>query len=127
MSQIVTTTDVPAVAAAIRSHTRFCVVTHENPDGDALGSMLAAKLGLDALGKDAVMYLTGAAPLPGRVPLPAARQRSLREVPADSKTAFCSPSTARTSAGSAPTPRRSIAPASWSTSITITTTTASAA
>ena len=82
MSQIVTTTDVPAVAAAIRSHTRFCVVTHENPDGDALGSMLAAKLGLDALGKDAVMYLSGDAPLPAEyhfLPLSAL----LREVPHD--------------------------------------------
>ena len=59
---VTTTTDVPAVAAAIRSHARFCVVTHENPDGDALGSMLGAKLGLDALGKDAVMYLSGVGP-----------------------------------------------------------------
>src|SRR6202012_3468841 len=58
------TTAVPAVAAAIQSHERFCVVTHENPDGDALGSMLGMKLGLDALGKDAVMYLSGSVPLP---------------------------------------------------------------
>ena len=125
MSQIVTTTDVPAVAAAIRSHTRFCVVTHENPDGDALGSMLAAKLGLDALGKDAVMYLTGAAPLPAEyhfLPLSGSCARFRRI----SKSASCSPSTARTSAASAPTPRRSTAPAWSSTSITITTTTASA-
>jgi bifunctional oligoribonuclease and PAP phosphatase NrnA len=63
-NHVTTSTDVPAVAAAIRSHARFCVVTHENPDGDALGSMLGAKLGLDALGKDAVMYLSGAVPLP---------------------------------------------------------------
>ena len=53
-----------AVADAIRSHDRFLVTTHENPDGDALGSLLAAKLALDALGKDAVMYLAGEAPLP---------------------------------------------------------------
>ena len=39
-------------------------MTHENPDGDALGSLLAAKLGLDSLGKDAQMYLYGDAPLP---------------------------------------------------------------
>ena len=63
-NHVTTSTDVPAVAAAIRSHARFCVVTHENPDGDALGSMLGMKLGLDALGKDAVMYLSGAVPLP---------------------------------------------------------------
>src|SRR5919197_459430 len=49
----------------LRSHDRFLVTTHENPDGDALGSLLAAKLGLEQLGKDAVMTLIGDAPLPG--------------------------------------------------------------
>jgi len=52
------------VAEAIRSHDRFVVTTHENPDGDALGSLLAAKLALDGLGKDAVMYLAEEGPLP---------------------------------------------------------------
>jgi phosphoesterase RecJ-like protein len=56
--------ELEAVADAIRSHDRFLVTTHENPDGDALGSLLAAKLGLDALGKDVVMYLSGETPLP---------------------------------------------------------------
>src|SRR5919109_353401 len=55
---------VAAVADAIRSHERFLLITHENPDGDALGSILAAKLILDELGKDTVMYLSGQAPLP---------------------------------------------------------------
>ena len=59
-----TTADLQAVVDAIRSHDRFLVTTHENPDGDALGSLLAAKLGLDALGKDSVMYLAGETPLP---------------------------------------------------------------
>ena len=58
------TSDVAAVADAIRSHDRFLLVTHENPDGDALGSILALKLALDQLGKDTVMYLYGDAPLP---------------------------------------------------------------
>jgi bifunctional oligoribonuclease and PAP phosphatase NrnA len=53
-----------AVADAIRSNDRFVVVAHENPDGDALGSMLAAALGLRALRKDVVMYLSGTAPTP---------------------------------------------------------------
>jgi phosphoesterase RecJ-like protein len=52
------------VVAAINGNDRFVVVTHENPDGDALGSMLATTLGLRAAGKDASMYLTGTAPLP---------------------------------------------------------------
>src|SRR4029450_6616405 len=59
-----TTAALDAVAEAIRSHDRFLVTTHENPDGDALGSLLAMKLALDALGKDSVMYLAGDAPLP---------------------------------------------------------------
>ena len=53
------TTDLAAVAEAIRSHDRFLLVTHENPDGDALGSILGAKLALDRLGKESVMYLGG--------------------------------------------------------------------
>jgi phosphoesterase RecJ-like protein len=59
-----TTSDLQAVADAIRSNDRFLLVTHENPDGDALGSLLATKLALDQLGKDSVMYLYGDAPLP---------------------------------------------------------------
>src|SRR3954451_11551541 len=58
------TDQLKAVGDAIREHDRFAVVTHENPDGDALGSMLAAALGLRELGKDTVMYLTGSAPMP---------------------------------------------------------------
>jgi bifunctional oligoribonuclease and PAP phosphatase NrnA len=58
------TADPSAVAEAIRGHDRFLVTTHENPDGDALGSLLASKLALDQLGKESVMYLGGEAPLP---------------------------------------------------------------
>jgi bifunctional oligoribonuclease and PAP phosphatase NrnA len=56
--------DVTTVADAIRANDRFLVVTHENPDGDALGSMLAMALALRALRKDVVMYLSGNAPTP---------------------------------------------------------------
>jgi phosphoesterase RecJ-like protein len=58
------TSDLSAVADAIRSHDRFLVTTHENPDGDALGSVLAMKGALEQLGKDAVLYLSGSVPLP---------------------------------------------------------------
>src|SRR5436190_8517061 len=64
MSSLQTTSDIEAVADAIRSNDRFLLVTHENPDGDALGSMLATKLALDRLGKDSITYLYGDAPLP---------------------------------------------------------------
>jgi phosphoesterase RecJ-like protein len=58
------TTDLKAIGDALRRHDRFLIVTHENPDGDALGSLLAATLALRQLGKDAVMYLPGRTPLP---------------------------------------------------------------
>ena len=58
------TDDLRAVADAIRANDRFLVVTHENPDGDALGSMLGAAYGLRALQKDVVFYVSGDAPLP---------------------------------------------------------------
>src|SRR5918998_3233758 len=57
-------TELHQVAEALRRHERFLATTHENPDGDALGSLLATKLALDALGKESVMYLAGEAPLP---------------------------------------------------------------
>src|ERR671937_360650 len=59
-----TSEDLRAVVDPLRSHDRFLLVTHENPDGDALGSLLAMKLALDGLGKDSEMYLYGDAPLP---------------------------------------------------------------
>jgi phosphoesterase RecJ-like protein len=77
-----TRSDLSAVAEAIREHDRFLLAVHENPDGDALGSLLAAKLTLDALGKESVMYLPGQAPLPAEykfMPLEEVR----RELPDD--------------------------------------------
>ena len=76
------TTDLKAIADALRQHDRFLVVTHENPDGDALGSLLAATLALRQLGKDAVMYLAGHTPVPSEyafMPL----EGLLRDAPGD--------------------------------------------
>ena len=73
-----TASELAAVADAIRSNDRFVITTHENPDGDALGSLLAMKLALDQLGKDAEMVLVGDAPLPGEyafMPLEELRRR----------------------------------------------------
>ena len=58
------TSDLQAIAGALREHDRFLVVTHENPDGDALGSLLAMNVALEGLGKDTQMYLSGDVPLP---------------------------------------------------------------
>jgi phosphoesterase RecJ-like protein len=74
--------DLQAIADALREHDRFLVVTHENPDGDALGSLLALTIALRSLGKDVVMYLAAGAPLPheyGFMPL----GDLVREAPAD--------------------------------------------
>ena len=43
--------------AALRDGRRFVLVTHENPDGDALGSLVAMQAVLRALGKDTLMYM----------------------------------------------------------------------
>ena len=45
------------VAEEIRAGDRFLLTTHENPDGDALGSLLAVHRILETLGKDSLMFL----------------------------------------------------------------------
>src|SRR5487761_163819 len=64
MSSPQTTSDLQAVVDALRANDRFVVVSHENPDGDSLGSLLAMTIALRQLGKDAVMYLSGNSPIP---------------------------------------------------------------
>ena len=61
-----------AVTAALRDNERFTVTSHEAPDGDALGSLLAMGLALGELGKDVVMFLGGAGAASRRVPVPGA-------------------------------------------------------
>ena len=58
------TSDLPAVVEALRANDRFVVISHENADGDSLGSLLATTLALRQLGKDVVMYLAGESPIP---------------------------------------------------------------
>jgi phosphoesterase RecJ-like protein len=77
-----TSADLGAVVEAIRSRDRFLVTTHENPDGDALGSLLATRLALRSLGKDVVMFLAGPAPLPGEYRFLTLGEL-LRELPVD--------------------------------------------
>jgi phosphoesterase RecJ-like protein len=76
--------DMQAVVAALRGHDRFLVTSHESPDGDALGSLLAAHLAFEQLGKDSVMVLVGASPLPAEYGFLELDERGLlRELPAD--------------------------------------------
>ena len=81
-NQTTTAADLDAVVEAIRTRERFLVTTHENPDGDALGSLLASHVALTALGKDSVMFLDGPAPLPGEYRF-LALESLQRELPAD--------------------------------------------
>jgi bifunctional oligoribonuclease and PAP phosphatase NrnA len=82
MSSRPTTPELGAIADALRTHDRFLLVTHENPDGDALGSILGLKRGLDTLGKDCVMFLGGDTGIPQDLTfLPL--EELQRELPAD--------------------------------------------
>jgi bifunctional oligoribonuclease and PAP phosphatase NrnA len=53
------------VLEEIRAADRFILVTHENPDGDALGSLVAMNEILHRLGKDSLMFMA-----PDEFPLP---------------------------------------------------------
>lgn len=50
-------TDLERAVEEIQKHDRFLLTTHEGPDGDALGSLLAMHHVLGQLGKDSVMFL----------------------------------------------------------------------
>ena len=76
--------DMDAVLAALRRGERFVVTSHENPDGDALGSLLAAHLILQALGKGSVMVLGDELHLPAEYAFLALPDHGLlREPPPD--------------------------------------------
>ncbi len=53
------------VLDALRAAERLIVITHEHPDGDALGSLVATQRILSAIGKDCLMFIdAGDLPLP---------------------------------------------------------------
>jgi bifunctional oligoribonuclease and PAP phosphatase NrnA len=58
-------TEQEAVLAELRAADKLLLTTHENPDGDALGSLLAMHWILEQLGKQSVMYMS-----PDEFPLP---------------------------------------------------------
>ena len=58
-------TEQDQVVSELRSAEKLLLTTHENPDGDALGSLLAMHGILTQLGKDSVMYMS-----PDEFPLP---------------------------------------------------------
>jgi phosphoesterase RecJ-like protein len=58
-------TEQEGVVAELRAAEKLLLTTHENPDGDALGSLLAMDAILKQLGKDTLMYMS-----PDEFPLP---------------------------------------------------------
>ncbi|HEX4760760.1 MAG TPA: bifunctional oligoribonuclease/PAP phosphatase NrnA [Thermoleophilaceae bacterium] len=50
-------TDLDQVVVELRQAEKLLLTTHENPDGDALGSLLATHQILKLLGKDALMFM----------------------------------------------------------------------
>jgi phosphoesterase RecJ-like protein len=58
-------TEQESVVAELRAADKLLLTTHENPDGDALGSLLAMDEILKQLGKDTLMYMS-----PDEFPLP---------------------------------------------------------
>jgi phosphoesterase RecJ-like protein len=58
-------TEQDQVVAELRAADKLLLTTHENPDGDALGSLLAMHWILEQLGKDSLMFMS-----PDEFPLP---------------------------------------------------------
>ncbi len=57
--------DTAPVLEELRAAEKLVVITHEHPDGDALGSLVAMQQILAGLGKDSVMFVAeGEFPLP---------------------------------------------------------------
>jgi phosphoesterase RecJ-like protein len=71
------------VLERIRTDARFVVSTHENPDGDALGSLIGMHGLLTALGKDSEMFIASSdLPLPREYRC-AALEHAIQAAPAD--------------------------------------------
>ena len=56
-AETTTRSDLDLAVGELRDGERFLLTTHEGPDGDALGSLLALHHALGQLGKDSVMFL----------------------------------------------------------------------
>lgn len=51
-----------AIEKTLRQNEHFLLISHVNPDGDTLGSMLALALALETMGKDVIRYSPGGVP-----------------------------------------------------------------
>ena len=48
--------DLEKIINIVQTQKRFLITSHENPDGDAIGSMIALGLSLESIGKEVVFY-----------------------------------------------------------------------
>ena len=64
MTDSQTSRELHDVVAALAAADRVLIASHENPDGDAIGSMAAASLALRGAGKEVRLYLHADSPLP---------------------------------------------------------------
>ena len=60
---------IAAVVDALRRADQIVVATHENPDGDAIGSLVAAAAGLRQIGKRVRTYLEPSSTIPSELRL----------------------------------------------------------
>ncbi len=67
MTDIALENDLAAVVAALAAADRVLIATHENPDGDAIGSMAAAAGAIRSLGKEVRTYLEPESTIPHEV------------------------------------------------------------
>src|SRR6478609_9686608 len=64
MTDSPTSRELDDVVAALAAADRVLIASHENPDGDAIGSMSAAAQALRGLGKQVRLYLHPDSPIP---------------------------------------------------------------
>ena len=62
LENIIPQENIDAVRRVVGNGSRFVVLAHKNPDGDAVGSSLAMYLYLRSIGKEAAVVLPNAFP-----------------------------------------------------------------
>lgn len=76
--------DREAILDRLKNDRKFLLTTHENPDGDAIGSLVGMSLILREMGKDTVMFMpAGEFPLPQECSWLAADGEFIKEQPDD--------------------------------------------
>ncbi len=92
--------ELQSILELIKGSKRILVTSHENPDGDAIGSMLGLGLGLEKLGKEVVFYNKDGVPeLLGFLPQSDRIGKSINEIEGEFDIAFALDCTGTNRAG----------------------------